>query len=93
MIVKLVRAKEPQILFVGSTFMGRKLAPIVAAKLKTGLTAHCIDLVLDGNNVLDQKIPAYGRLLHIQCPKDRPQMATVAIGVFPTPKLDHSRRG
>jgi electron transfer flavoprotein alpha subunit len=61
--------------------------------LKTGLTAHCIDLVLDENNILDQQVPAYGGLLSIKCPEKRPQMATVASGVFPTPKLDHSRRG
>jgi hypothetical protein len=35
--------------------------PLVAACLKTGLTAHCIDLVLNENGVLEQKIPAYGR--------------------------------
>lgn len=92
-IVKLARTRQPQILLVGSTFMGRELAPMVAARLKTGLTAHCIELVLDENNVLDQQIPAYGGLLSIICPEKRPQMATVAAGVFPAPELDHSRRG
>ena len=92
-IVNLALAKEPQILLVGSTFMGRELAPMVAARLKTGLTAHCIGLSLDEKNVLDQQIPAYGGLISILCPEKRPQMATVASGVFPTPELDHSRRG
>lgn len=92
-IVKLVRAKQPEILMMGSTFMGRELAPILAARLQTGLTAHCIDLVLDENNLLDQQIPAYGGLLSILCPEKRPQMATVTGGVFPTPELDPSRKG
>jgi len=92
-IVNLVRARQPQILLVGSTFMGRELAPMVAARLQTGLTAHCIDLVLDENHVLDQQIPAYGGLMSILCPEKRPQMATVASGVFPNPEPDHSRRG
>lgn len=92
-IVKLVKVMQPEILLMGSTFMGRELAPILAARLKTGLTAHCIDLVLDENNQLDQQIPAYGGLLSILCPDRRPQMATVAGGVFPAPDLDHSRRG
>ncbi len=92
-IVSLARARQPQILLMGSTFMGRELAPLVAARLGTGLTAHCIDLVLDENKVLDQQIPAYGGLLSILCPERRPQMATVSGGVFPTPSPDISRRG
>ena len=92
-IVKLAQARQPQILLMGSTFMGRELAPMVAARLKTGLTAHCIDLVLDETGVLYQQIPAYGGLLSILCPEKRPQMATVAGGVFPAPVLDYSRQG
>jgi electron transfer flavoprotein alpha subunit len=92
-IVHLVRTRQPQILLVGSTFMGRELSPMVAARLHTGLSAHCLDLVLDENNILDQQIPAYGGLMSILCPEKRPQMATVAAGVFPTPLLDYSRPG
>jgi len=92
-IVDLARARQPQILLMGSTCMGRELAPMVAARLKTGLTAHCIDLVLDESGVLDQRIPAYGGLLSILCPDGRPQMATVAGGVFPTPEPDPAREG
>ena len=71
--------------------MGRELAPLVAGRLKTGLTAHCIDLVLDKDLILEQRIPAYGGLLSIVCPEKRPQMATVTKGVFPTPEPDDSR--
>jgi electron transfer flavoprotein alpha subunit len=73
--------------------MGRELAPLVAARLETGLTAHCIDLVLDENGILQQKVPAYGGLISIVCPEARPQMATVAKGVFPTPLPDGARAG
>ncbi len=82
-IVKLAKEKEPEIMLLGSTHMGRELAPLVAARLQTGLTAHCIDLVLNHENILEQKIPAYGGLISIICPEKRPQMATVAKGVFP----------
>jgi electron transfer flavoprotein alpha subunit len=61
--------------------------------LKTGLTAHCIDLVLDENRILEQKIPAYGGLLSIICPEKRPQMATIAGGVFPKPDMNADRIG
>ena len=92
-IVGLAREHQPAIMLLGSTSMGRELAPLVAARLNTGLTAHCIDLVLDENQVLEQKIPAYGGLLSIICPEQRPQMATVASGVFPKPAMDNDRTG
>ena len=92
-IVSLAEAHRPEIMLIGSTAMGRELAPLVAARLETGLTAHCIDLVLDENRNLEQRIPAYGGLLSIICPERRPQMATVAKGVFITPEPDESRSG
>jgi electron transfer flavoprotein alpha subunit len=93
MIVKLAQKRQPEIMLIGSTSMGRELAPLVAARLKTGLTAHCIDLVIGENNILEQIIPAYGGLISIVCPERRPQMATVAKGVFPEPKPDEDREG
>ncbi len=88
MIVQLANEQRPEIILLGSTFMGRELAPLVAARLQTGLTAHCIDLVLDDKQTLEQRIPAYGGMISITCPTRRPQMATVAKGVFPAPDLD-----
>jgi electron transfer flavoprotein alpha subunit len=73
--------------------MGRELAPLVAARLETGLTAHCIDLILAETSVLEAKIPAYGGLLSIICPQKRPQMTTIAQGVFPSPQMDEDRSG
>ena len=92
-IVKLAKERQPEIVLIGSTSVGRELAPLVAAKLETGLTAHCIDLVLDESKTLEQRVPAYGGLISIVCPERRPQMATVAKGVFPTPALDDGRTG
>lgn len=92
-IVGLAREHQPAIMLLGSTSMGRELAPLVAARLNTGLTAHCIDLVLDDHQVLEQRIPAYGGLLSIICPEKRPQMATVASGVFPRPGMNNDRTG
>jgi len=92
-IVELAKERQPEIMLIGSTTTGRELAPLVAARLATGLTAHCIDLVLDENQILEQRVPAYGGLLSIICPEKRPQMATVARGVFPTPELDENRTG
>jgi electron transfer flavoprotein alpha subunit len=92
-IVRLAQQHEPEIILLGSTAMGRELAPLLAARLKTGLTAHCINLELNADNVLEQFIPAYGGLLSIICPQRRPQMATVAKGVFPMPAMDDDTDG
>jgi electron transfer flavoprotein alpha subunit len=92
-IVNLAQDHKPEIMLIGSTAMGRELAPLVAARLKTGLTAHCIDLVLDEKRNLEQRIPAYGGLLSIICPDRRPQMATVAKGVFAAPDPDEAGSG
>jgi len=93
LICEIATREKPEIVLLGSTFIGRELAPILAARLNTGLTAHCIDLVLQEDGILDQQIPAYGGLISILCPDRRPQMATVAGGVFPTPELDYTRSG
>ena len=92
-ILKLVREYQPEIFLLGSTASGKELAPLVAAGLETGLTAHCIDLVLDQEKRLEQVIPAYGGLISIVCPEKRPQMATIAKGVFPKPAMNESRQG
>jgi electron transfer flavoprotein alpha subunit len=55
-IVTLAQENTPEIILLGSTFMGRELAPLIAARLQTGLTAHCVDLALDENNLLEQRI-------------------------------------
>jgi electron transfer flavoprotein alpha subunit len=93
MIVRLAKTHQPEIILLGSTAVGAELAPLVAARLHTGLTAHCIDLLLDDKKILEQKIPAYGGMISIVCPEKRPQMATIASGVFAQPDLDEKRSG
>ena len=92
-ILALAKEVQPQIILIGSTFIGRELAPLIAAKLETGLTAHCIELLINEDRILEQRIPAYGGMMTIICPEKRPQIATVARGVFPMPELDEERSG
>ena len=93
LVTDLAQIHKPDVLLIGATSMGRELAPLVAARLETGLTAHCIDLVLNQDQTLDQRIPAYGGLLSIVCPEKRPQMATAARGVFKSPLSNFKRTG
>jgi len=80
----LIREKNPQIVLFGATAWGSEVAPTVAARLKTGLAAHCVDLRINDQGQLVQLVPAFGGkvLGEILCPLHRPQMASVRPGVF-----------
>ena len=41
-----VRDSQPEVLLLGATTMGMDLGSRLAAKLRTGLSAHCVDLEL-----------------------------------------------
>jgi electron transfer flavoprotein alpha subunit len=75
---------HPAIMLFGATAMGMELAPRLAARLNTGLSAHCIDLQVDANGNLLQMVPGWGGgvVATIRCPDHRPQMATVMPGVM-----------
>ncbi|MFC1859140.1 electron transfer flavoprotein subunit alpha/FixB family protein [Thermodesulfobacteriota bacterium] len=93
-----IREISPEIVLIGGTSIGMDLAPRVAAKLNTGLTAHCIDLYIEcieGRDQLIQVVPGWGgrMLLKIICPEHRPQMATVRPGVLEKGKPDDTRKG
>lgn len=92
-VCSLARQQAPEIILIGSTFMGREIAPLIAARLGTGLAAHCTGLRLDADKNLEQLIPAYGGLMSILCPSRRPQMATIARGVFTPPPPNPCRKG
>ncbi|MDR7415449.1 MAG: electron transfer flavoprotein subunit alpha/FixB family protein [Armatimonadota bacterium] len=84
----LVATHRPDILLLGATPNGRDLAARLAARLRTGLVADCVDLRIDPETGHLLGITAGfggGILATIQCPRHRPQMATVRPGVFPRP--------
>lgn len=93
-MVNLVREEKPEILLLGATHLGRSLGPRVAAALKTGLTADCIDLKVDEGGNLIQIRPAFsGNILaHIKT-KTRPQMSTVRYRVMEKIERDPARKG
>ncbi len=84
LITNLVEREKPEALFMGATPLGADLAPRVAAQLETGLSAHCVDLRLGEDGILEQIVPGFGGTMMaiIICPEKRPQMATVMPGVF-----------
>lgn len=96
LICDLARERKPEIILYGATNFGRELAPGVAVRLQTGLTADCTVLQMDEETgLLHQTRPAFGGNLMatIMCPSFRPQMATVRPGVFKAPEPDRGRSG
>ncbi len=75
---------KPSTILVGGTTVGRSLAPRVAARIHTGLTADCTRLDIQENTDLDQIRPAFGGniMAHIRTVNHRPQFATVRYKIF-----------
>jgi electron transfer flavoprotein alpha subunit len=94
-LADLIRQSNPEILLLSATAIGRDLAPTVAAKVKTGLTADCVELDVNEQRQLLQIVPAFGGnvMATIICPKHKPQMATVRPGVMKSLERDESRHG
>jgi electron transfer flavoprotein alpha subunit len=93
---QLIKKYKPEIVLIGATTYGRSLAPRVASKLNTGLTADCTHLEIDPERkILLQTRPAFGGNLMatIICPNHRPQMATVRPKVMKALEPDSSRTG
>lgn len=87
---------RPSILLFGATAAGRSLAPRLAARLRTGLTADCTGLEIDRESGdLLQTRPAFGGniMATIVTPNHRPQMATVRPGVLKPLQRDDRRQG
>ena len=82
-----IEKEKPSSILVGATNLGRQLAPRVAARCRTGLTADCTVLEMKENTDLVQIRPAFGGniMAQIVTPNTRPQFCTVRYKVFPEP--------
>ena len=83
-----IEKEKPSSILVGATNLGRQLAPRVAARCRTGLTADCTVLKMKENTDLVQIRPAFGGniMAQIVTPNTRPQFCTVRYKVFAEPK-------
>lgn len=79
----------PNALLFGATPIGRSVAPRLQAKLRTGLTADCLDLYYE-DDLLVQVKPSYGDnvMCEIICPDHLPQMASIRPNTFPAHPLE-----
>ena len=84
LLTHLIKEMKPSIVLIGATSIGRSLAPRIATRLQTGLTADCTGLDIDSEGHLLQTRPAFGGnvMATILCSNTRPQMATVRYKVM-----------
>lgn len=84
----LIERVKPSSILVGATNIGRSLAPRIAARFKTGLTADCTILDMKENTDLIQIRPAFGGniMAQIITQNHRPQLCTVRYKIFSAPE-------
>ncbi|MBW2984214.1 electron transfer flavoprotein subunit alpha [Candidatus Woesearchaeota archaeon] len=90
-----IKENKPQVMIYGATHIGRDLAPRIAQRLTTGLTADCTGLNIDEDGLLLQTRPAFGGniMAQIKCKTHRPQMSTARPGIFKMLQEDKGRKG
>lgn len=90
-----IRRLQPSVVLVGGTSIGRSLAPRVAVRFQTGLTADCTFLDIKENTDLVQIRPAFGGniMAQIVTPHTRPQFATVRYKVMDAAPRDPKPSG
>ncbi len=94
--IDLIEEHKPEIVLMGASTIGRSLAPRIATKIRTGLTADCTSLDIDDEtrNLLQTR-PAFGGniMATILCTDYRPQMATVRHKVFQEAEPNRKKKG
>ena len=93
--VDFINKIKPTAILVGATTVGRQLAPRVAARMHTGLTADTTVLKMKESTDLVQIRPAFGGniMAQIVTPNNRPQMATVRYKVMNAPERNAEESG
>jgi electron transfer flavoprotein alpha subunit len=83
-LTELAEKHRPDIYLFGATSTGAALGPALAARLRTGMAAHCVDLRINEEGLLAALVPSFGGKVigEILCPRTSPQMASVKRGVF-----------
>lgn len=79
-----IAANKPSSVLIGATSLGRSLAPRLATRFHTGLTADCTTLDIKENTDMVQIRPAFGGniMAQIAIKNSRPQFATVRYRVM-----------
>lgn len=86
---------KPSSVLIGATSLGRSLAPRLATRFHTGLTADCTTLDIKENSDMIQIRPAFGGnvMAQIAITSSRPQFATVRYRVMDKAKKVEQPKG
>ena len=90
---QLVEKYKPSVFLFGATSNGRELAPRLAARIKTGISADCTGIEVGERGAIQWTRPVYsGRMLNEEeCLITRPQIATIRPGIFKRGEPDMAR--
>jgi electron transfer flavoprotein alpha subunit len=93
-VASLVQQHKPSVFLLGGTSLGMDLAPRVAAKVGTGLSAHAVDVDIDKDGCMIAHVPSFGGsvMASIACAKHRPQMSTIPAGFLQKPERQSGRK-
>ena len=94
-VAECIAAQKPSSVLIGATALGRSLAPRLATRFHTGLTADCTILDIKSNTDMVQIRPAFGGniMAQISITKSRPQFATVRYRVMDAAQKVESTKG
>ena len=81
-LCSMIRERKPKFVIFPSNIDGREIAGYVAAKLKLGLTADCVDLKVENGELIQYKPAFGGGIVARITSKTSPQMSTVRKGMF-----------
>ena len=92
-LYELITKYEPDAVMISATHNGKDLAPRLARRLRTGITANCVELSVDEKTgLISWNMPAPGGIMAtILCAQTRPQMGTICPGAFRKPEPDFER--
>jgi electron transfer flavoprotein alpha subunit len=93
LLARAIQDHKPGAVLLGSTAIGRDLAPRVAARLGLGLTGDCVDLGVNEKGQLLQYKPAFGG--NVVAPilsRTTPEMATMRPGMLKKARPNPARQ-
>lgn len=95
-LADLFEEEQPEIVLLGGTDAGQRLAPRLAQRVGGGLIEHVTAVKLDeSSRAVEATFPIYGGEYFevASCPEARPQILTIEPGAFACPYLDEYRHG
>ncbi|MHA1271429.1 MAG: FAD-binding protein [Candidatus Helarchaeota archaeon] len=91
----LINKYKPEIILFPATCLGRDLAPRLACRLETGLSADCTQLDINKDRNLVQIKPGYNANVYITIltTNHRPQIVTIRPKIFDIPQKVSGKKG